>query len=170
VPEAVDQLVRQDQRVRRRDARQWRFADCETHDPVGVIGGQRVADQQSGVHADHGELLVAERVHQPDEVVGEGARVVALLRLVGEPDAALVDCDDLEVPGQRRHDEAPVVPRPGPAVDQQQWWAVAADDRMQAHLTGVDVAAGERVGESRRQVWCPGDGAGAFRSGSTHRR
>ena len=74
VPEAVNDLVREDQRGRRRDARERRFTDCETHDPVGVIRGQRVADQQSGVDADHGELPVAERVHQPDEVVGEGAR------------------------------------------------------------------------------------------------
>jgi hypothetical protein len=89
-------------------------------------------------------------VHQPDEIVREGARVIALLRLVGEPNAALVDRDDLEVAGQRGHDEAPVVPRPGPAVDQQQRRAVAADDGVQAHVTGVDVSAGEEVGEAVR--------------------
>jgi hypothetical protein len=45
--EAVDDLVREDQRRRRRDARQWGFAERDTHDPVGMIRGQRVADQQS---------------------------------------------------------------------------------------------------------------------------
>jgi hypothetical protein len=51
-----------------------------------VIGGQRVADQHAGVDAHHGELIVAQRVHQPVEVVGQGARVVAVLGLVGQPD------------------------------------------------------------------------------------
>jgi hypothetical protein len=52
--------------------------------------------------ADHGEPLVAERSHQRDQVAGEGAGVVPVPRLIGQPDAALVDRDDLEVPGQRR--------------------------------------------------------------------
>jgi hypothetical protein len=133
-----------------------------------MVRGQCVADQQSGVDADHGELPVAERVHEPDEVVGEGARVVALLRLVGESDAALVDRDDLEVPGERGHDEAPVVPRPGPAVDQQQRRAVAADDCVQAQVTGVDVPAGERVGEPVREARRPGDGPGPLGSRRVH--
>ena len=102
-------------------------------DPVGVIRGQRVADGESGVVADHGEPLVAERVHQRDQVAGEGAGVVPVRGLVGQPDAALVDRDDLEVPGQRRHQQAPGVPGLGPAVHQQQRRAVAADDRVQAH-------------------------------------
>jgi hypothetical protein len=117
------------------------------------------------VDAGHGELLVAERVHQADEVVREGARVVALLRLVGDPDAALVDGDDLEVPGQSRHDVAPVVPAARPAVDQEQRRAVAADDGVQAHVTGLDVPAGERVGEPAWEVRRPGDGAAAVRDG-----
>ena len=108
MPEAVDNLVRQDQRSRRADARERGFPDGETHDPVRVIGGQGIADQHACVHAHHRELLVTERVHQTDEVVREGPGVVAVLRLVGEPDAALVDGNDLEVPGQRRHDETPV--------------------------------------------------------------
>ena len=82
--------------------------------------------------------------------------------LVGQPDTALVDRDDLEVPGERRHQQAPGVPGLGPAVDQQQRRAVAADDRVQAHLTGVDVPAGERVGEPGGQVRRAGDGAGAL--------
>jgi hypothetical protein len=64
-----------------------------------VIRGQRVADRESGVVADHGEPLVAERVHQRDQVAGERAGVVPALGLVGQPPAALVDRDDLEVPG-----------------------------------------------------------------------
>jgi hypothetical protein len=83
-----------------------------------VIGGQGVADQQAGVEADQGEALVAERVHQGDQVAGQGGGVVAVLGLVGQPDAALVDRHDLEVPGQRGHHEAPLVPGLGPAVDQ----------------------------------------------------
>ena len=87
--------------------------------------------------------------------------------LVGQPDAALVDRDDLEVPGQRRHQQAPRVPGLRPAVDQQQRRAVTADDRVQAHVTGVDVPAGERVGEPGREVRRPGDGAGAFGDGGS---
>jgi len=68
---------------------------------VRVIRGQRVHDL-SGVVADHGEPLVAERIHQRDQVAGEGAGVVHVPRLIGQPDAALVDRDDHEVPGQRR--------------------------------------------------------------------
>jgi hypothetical protein len=49
---------------------------------------------------------VPERVHQPGEVVLQGARVVTLLRHAGEPDATLVHRDDLELPGERRHDQA----------------------------------------------------------------
>ena len=43
---------------------------------------------------------------------------------------------------------------------------VAADDRVQAQVTGVDVPAGERVGEPGREVRRAGDGAGAFGGGS----
>jgi hypothetical protein len=49
--------------------------------------------------ADHGEPLVAERIHQRDQVVGEGAGVVPVLGLLGQPNTALVDRDDLELPG-----------------------------------------------------------------------
>jgi hypothetical protein len=47
--------------------------------------------------ADHGEPLVAEGVHQRDQVAGEGVGVVPVLGLVGQPDATLVDGDDLVV-------------------------------------------------------------------------
>jgi hypothetical protein len=89
------------------------------------------------------KTLVAEGVHQPDQVIGEGPRVVALFGLVREPDTALVDCDEFEVPGQDGHDQVPVVPAAWPAVDQQQWRAVAHDDGVQTHVCGVDVPAGE---------------------------
>jgi hypothetical protein len=60
-------------------------------DAVRVVSGQRVADRESGVGADHGEPLVAERVHERDQVVGERAGVVpGVPGLVGQPDAALV--------------------------------------------------------------------------------
>ena len=64
--------------------------------------------------------LVAERVQQRDQIAGEGAGVVPALGRVGQPDTTLVDCDDLEVPGQRRHQQAPGIPGLGPAVHQQQ--------------------------------------------------
>jgi len=57
---------------------------------------------------------------------------------VGQPNAALVDCDDLEVPGQLRHQQAPGVPVLGPAVHQQQRRPLASDDHVLAQLTGVD--------------------------------
>ena len=43
--------------------------------------------------------------------------------------------------------------------------ALAADDRVLAQSTGVDVPARERVGEPRGEVRRAGDGAGAFRAG-----
>ena len=43
--------------------------------------------------------MVAEGVHQRDQVVGEGGGVVPALGFVGQPDAALVDRDDGKVPG-----------------------------------------------------------------------
>jgi hypothetical protein len=113
--------------------------------------------------ADHGEPFVAERIHQRDQVAGLGAGVVPVLGLVGQPHAALVDRDDLEVPGQRRHQQAPGVPALGPAVHQQQRRPLAAGDRVQAQLTGVDLPARERVDEPRREVRRAGDGARAFR-------
>ena len=84
-----------------------------------VVRGQGVADPHAGVVADHGEALVAKRIHQRDEVAGERARVVAVLGPIGQTDTTLVDRDHLEVPGQRRHDQAPGVPGLGPAVHQQ---------------------------------------------------
>ena len=123
-----------------------------------MIRSQGVGDQHPGVEADQSEPLVAERLHQRDQVGGQGADVVAVLGLVGQPDTALVDRDDLEVPGQRRHNQAPGVPGLWPAVHQQQRQPLASDDRVQAQLTGVDVAAAERVGEPRREVRRAGDG------------
>jgi hypothetical protein len=78
---------------------------------------------------------------------------------------ALVDRDDLEVPGQRRHQQTPGVPGLRPAVHQQQRRPVASDDRVLAQVTGLNVPAGERVGEPGWQVRRPGDRTGAFRGG-----
>jgi hypothetical protein len=82
-----------------------------------MIRRQCVPNQHPGIDADRGEPLVAERVHQRDQVAGEGAGVVAVLGLLGQPDPALVDRDDLEVPRELGHDEAPVIPGLRPAVD-----------------------------------------------------
>ena len=131
--------------------------------PCVAVRGQGIGDRHSGVDANHSEALVAERLHERDHVVGLRAGVVPARGFVGQPDPALVDRDDLEVPRQRGHHEAPVVPILGPAVHQQQRRAFASDDRVQAHLTSVDVPAGERIGEPRREVRRPRDGAGAFR-------
>jgi hypothetical protein len=141
------------------------LGDDQAGDPIRVIHGQRVADEVPGVVADHGEPLVAEGVHQRDQVVGQGAGVVPVLGFVGQADTALVDCDDLEVPGQLRHQQAPGVPVLRPAVHQQQRRAVTSDDRVLAQSAGVYVPAGERVGEPIREVRRAGDGAGAFRGG-----
>jgi hypothetical protein len=165
VPETVDDRVREHQRGRWRDARERGLAERDAHDAVGVIRCQGVADQHARVDADHGEPLVAEHVHQLREVVRERAGVVGVLGLVGEPDAALVDGDDLEVAGQRRHDEAPVVPAARPAVNEQQRRAVAADDGVQPHVAGVDDPAAEGLGEPSREVRRGRDGAGAFHDG-----
>jgi hypothetical protein len=75
-----------------------------------VVRGQGVGDVHSRVDADQGEPLVAQHLHQRDQVVGEGAGVVAVLGLVGQPGSALVDRDDLEVPRQFRHQQPPGVP------------------------------------------------------------
>jgi hypothetical protein len=49
-------------------------------------------------------------------------------------------------------------------VDQQQRRAFAADHGVQAHVTGIDVPACERVGEAGGEIWGAGDRAGAFRN------
>src|SRR3712207_7734589 len=79
---------------RRRHTRYWRdwSSDVCSSDLVRVIRGQRVADDKSGVVADHGEPLVAERVHQRDQVAGEGAGVVPALGLVGQPEIGRASC------------------------------------------------------------------------------
>ena len=121
--------------------------------------------------ANDSEPLMAEGIHQRDQVAGEGAGVVPVPRLIGEPDTALVDRDDLEVPSQRRHHEAPRVPVLGPAVDEQQRRPLASDDRVLAQLTVVDKPAGKRVRESGREIRRSGGGARALRGwcrGCTH--
>ena len=161
VPEPV--VERRGDEQRRRGSGPGRAGDLgEGHavDAVRVIRGQRVADREAGVVAGDGEPLVAERVHQRDQVGGERAGVVAVRGLVGQADTALVDRDDLEVPGQRRHHQAPGVPGLGPAVDQQERRTLAADDGVQPQVAGVDVAARERVGEPGREVRRAGDGSG----------
>jgi hypothetical protein len=160
VPEAIDDGVGKDQLGKRRDARERGLAEGDAHDAVGVIGRKRVADQHAGVDADDGEPLVAQGVHQPDEIVRERPRVVAVFRLVREPDAPLVDGDDLELPGQGRHHEAPVVPRSGPAVDEREWWPLAADHGMQPHVARIDEPARERIREALRVARRSRDGPG----------
>ena len=140
-------------RSRSRGARD--LGECDALDPVRMIGCQRIADREARVVAEHGEPLVTERLHQGDQVRGEGAGVVAALGLVGQPDPALIDRDDLEVTGERRHQLAPRVPELGPAVDQEQRRALAAGDGVQSQLARVDVAARERVGEAGRRPGAP---------------
>src|SRR4029453_5871439 len=112
--------------------------------------------------------LMSERVHQRDQVAGEGAGVVAVLGLVGQPDPALVDRNPLEGAGQGRNANPPGVPGLGPAMDQQRR-SVTADDRVQAQLAGVDIAAGEGVGEPGRGVRRPPERAGALGEGQAGR-
>ena len=76
-------------------------------DPIRVIGRQGVGDRHPGIGPVDREPLVAELVHQRSEVVRDGGGVVAVLGLVRQPHAALVDCDHLEVVGQRRHHHPP---------------------------------------------------------------
>jgi hypothetical protein len=166
VPEPGVERRGEEQRGRGRHAREGGLGDDQALQPVPVIGGQGVGDRHPDVSPVHREPLMAERRHEGGQVVGKGPGVVAVLGLVGEPDAALVDRDDLEVAGQGRHEQAPGVPGLGPAVDQQQRRPLAPDDGVQAQLTGIDEAAGEGVGESFRQVRRPGNGAGALRRGS----
>jgi hypothetical protein len=150
-------------------AREGGLGDDQAIQPVSVIGGHGVGDRHAGVGPVHGEALVAERVHQRDHVVGEGAGVVAVLGLVGQPDAALVDRNHLEVPGQGRHEHPPGVPGLRPAVDQQQRRPVTADHDVQAQRPDVDIPAGEGVGEPFREVRRPRDRAGAFGDGQAGR-
>ena len=126
-----------------------------------MIRGQRVADRHAGVEANHGEASMAERLHERDHVIRLRARVVAALGFVGQADPALIDRDDLEVTRQRRHHQPPLVPGLRPAMDQQEWTALASDDGVKAHAIRVDVAARERVRETRRQIRCSEDGAWA---------
>jgi len=134
-----------------------------------VIGGQSVADHHPGVVADYGELLVAQRVHQRGQVTGQGAGVVPVRRLAGQPATALVGRDHRELPGQRRHHQPPGVPGLRPAVHQQQRRPVAADDHVLDQAAGVDVLAGERLPEPGRQTQRPRDWAESIPGGRTGR-
>ena len=118
-----------------------------------------------GVVPDHREPLVTECVHQRGQVVGLRTGVVAVLWLVREPHAALIDRDHLEVAGQHRHQQTPRVPRLRPAVHQQQRRSVTADDRVQPHPARVDVPARERRGELCWEVRRGRHGAGTLRGG-----
>jgi len=57
-------------------------------------------------------------------------------------------------------ERAPGIPELRPAVDQQQRRAIPANNRVQTHIAGVDVATGECVGESGGEIWRARDGAG----------
>jgi hypothetical protein len=74
---------------------------CQPRKTAG-IGGQGVADPHAGVMADHREPPVAQRVHQRDQISGEGGGVVPARGLAGQPAPALVGRDDGEVPGITR--------------------------------------------------------------------
>ena len=149
----------------RRYPRERSLGDDQPVDPVAVIRSQGVGDRHADVGPVQGEPWVAERVHQSHQVAGEAGSVVPAGGFAGQPDAALVDRDDGEVPGQRRHQHPPRVPGLGPAVHQQQRRALAPGDRVQANLTGVNVPACERAGEPGWEVRRPGNRAGAIRVG-----
>lgn len=68
---------------------------------------------------------------------------------------AMTDRDDLEVPGKRRHQQAPGVPVLWPAMHEQERRSLAPDDGVLAQLTGIDVPASERVGETCRRLDAP---------------
>jgi hypothetical protein len=104
VPEAVVERVRDEEWQRGKRTRgAWNLRECHPGDSSRVVCCGHVADGKSGVMSDQGKPLVAQDIHQADEVVGESARVVPPPGLVGQPDAPLVDGDDREVSGQRRH-------------------------------------------------------------------
>jgi hypothetical protein len=50
-----------------------------------MIRGQRVADEVPGVVTDHGKPLVAERIHQRDQIAGEGPVSYPLAGLSDRP-------------------------------------------------------------------------------------
>ena len=64
-------------------SREGGLGDDQPVNPVAVIGGQRVGDRHPDVGPVQGEPLVAERVHQRDQVAGEGGGVVPARWLVG---------------------------------------------------------------------------------------
>ena len=114
------------------------LGDRQPSDPVRVVGGQGVADPHPGIVAGHGEQ--AGGPSASISATRSPARVPVSYPPSGLPDSprpALVGRDDLEVPGQRRHHQPPGVPGLGPAVHQQQWRAVAADDHVLAQLPGI---------------------------------
>src|SRR5262249_7191042 len=112
-----------------------------------------------------GDPPVTKCVHQRDQVSGQGRGVVPAFGYAGQADTPLVDRDDGEVPGQRRHQHAPGVPGLRPAMHQQQRRAAAPSDRVQAHLAGVDVPAGGRGGGNLPEGWGPRRRAGALPGG-----
>src|SRR4029453_5406242 len=86
--------------------------------------------------------------------------------LSASPIPALIGRDDFEVMRQCGHHQPPLVPGLRPAMDQQEWTTLAANDGVKAHAIGVDVSARERVREPRRQIRCSEDGAWAGRDAS----
>ena len=63
--------------------REGRLGDDQAVDPFAVIGGQGVGDRHPDIGAVQGEPRVLQRVHQRDQVAGEGSGVVPIPGLVG---------------------------------------------------------------------------------------
>ena len=141
----------------RETSRQGGLGDDQAVDPVAVIGGQGVGDRHADVGPVQGEPLVAKRVHQrrPGRWPGWRCRT--------RPGA----CPDSPIPRWSTATTEKSRASVGISMRQAyQVWGqpctsssggpVAAGDRVQAQLTGVDVPAGERAGEPGREVRRPG--------------
>ena len=62
------------------------------------------------------------------------------LGLIAQVEAALIDGYDVEMPGERRHLVAPVVPEPGDAVDKDDKRSAAARDVVDLDPAGIGKA------------------------------
>jgi len=82
VPEPRVERRREEQRRRRGDARKRGLGDDQPVDPVRMIRRQGVGDRHPRIGPIDREPLVAEHIHQRNEVVREGGCVVAVFGLV----------------------------------------------------------------------------------------
>ena len=103
-------------------------------------GGEGEGDRSAPVVADDVAGRDAQVADQFRDVAGNGLLVVTGCRLRRVAETSHVRGDDAVLPGERRHDRAPLVPGLRPAMKKDQGVTGPAGDDMQADARQLDVA------------------------------